>query len=68
MEASRLAFDARLMLMAHNHPSGDPRPSGDDLQATRRLARMLDAIDVRLVDHLVMTHHATTSLRAEGLM
>ena len=63
-----LAFDARFAVMAHNHPSGDPRPSADDIIATRAVARMFDAIDVRLVDHLVLTRHGCTSLRAERMM
>lgn len=63
-----LAFDARLVLMAHNHPSGDARPSEDDLIATRMVARLLAAIEARLVDHLVLTRDACTSLRAAGLV
>ena len=42
------------MVMAHNHPSGDPTPSEADRALTRRLARALDALDMRLLDHLVL--------------
>jgi DNA repair protein RadC len=63
-----LAFDARLVLMAHNHPSGDARPSVDDLKATRAMARMLESIDITLVDHLILARGASTSLRAAGLL
>ncbi len=63
-----LTLDARLVLMAHNHPSGDHRPSQDDLAMTSRLARTLDAIDVRLVDHLILGRDGCTSLRDEGYL
>lgn len=63
-----LALDARLVLMAHNHPSGDHRPSEDDLAVTSRLARTLDAIGVRLVDHLILGRDGCTSLRDEGYL
>lgn len=63
-----LAFDVRLVLMAHNHPSGDHRPSQDDLAVTSRLARTLDAIGVRLVDHLILGRDGCTSLRDEGYL
>jgi len=61
-----LELDARLVLMAHNHPSGDHRPSADDLAVTAKLARTLDAIGVRLVDHLILGRDGCTSLRDEG--
>lgn len=64
--ADALAFGARRAVMAHNHPSGDPRPSQADLAFTRRLAFGLDAIGVRLSDHVIMAGEAITSLRQEG--
>lgn len=63
-----LSLDARLVVMAHNHPGGDHRPSQDDLTVTSRLARTLDAIGVRLVDHLILGRHGCTSLRDEGYL
>lgn len=63
-----LAFGAAAVILAHCHPSGDPRPSRVDRDATRRLARALDAIDVRLIDHWIIAGSARTSLRALGLI
>jgi DNA repair protein RadC len=63
-----LALDVGLVLMAHNHPSGDHRPSQDDLAVTARLSRTLDAIGVRLVDHLILGRDGCTSLRDEGYL
>jgi len=63
-----LAFDAAGVVMAHNHPSGNPTPSGEDRALTRRLARALDGVAVRLVDHLVLAGSQTTSFRRIGLL
>lgn len=63
-----IAFDARGLMMAHNHPSGDPEPSQQDLRFTRHLAVALDALGIRLIDHLVLTRDVVTSFRARGLL
>jgi DNA repair protein RadC len=66
--ADALAFDARAMVIAHNHPSGDATPSKSDRDATRLLMRALDPIDVRLLDHLIVTRSGITSSHALGLL
>lgn len=66
--ADAIAFDAAVVVMAHNHPSGDSRPSADDLAVTRRLAQGLEALGVRLHDHLIFAGPATTSLRDAGIL
>jgi DNA repair protein RadC len=66
--ADAIAFDAVAVVMAHNHPSGDPTPSSADKEATRLLARGLAALEVRLVDHLVVATGGITSFRALGLL
>ena len=42
------------LLVAHNHPSGDPTPSIDDVRLTERLSRAADVIDIPLLDHLIV--------------
>lgn len=66
--ADALAFGAAGVVMAHNHPSGDPTPSSADREATRLLARALDPLGVRLLDHLVVAARGTTSFRRLGLL
>lgn len=66
--ADAIALDAASVAMAHNHPSGDPAFSAGDLAATRRLARGLQALGVQLVDHLLLTADACTSLRSLSLL
>lgn len=63
-----LAFDARAVVMAHNHPSGDPTPSAADRETTRLVARALGLFDVRLVDHLVIAAGGVVSFRGLGLL
>ena len=45
---------ASSVVLAHNHPSGLAIPSADDIQTTRRLAAALSAVEIRLVDHIVV--------------
>lgn len=66
--ADALTLDCAAVVMAHNHPSGDPSPSETDYAFTRRLARALGTVGVRLVDHLVLTHGGCESFRQLGLL
>lgn len=63
-----LAFGAAGLVVAHNHPSGDPTPSAADLIATRRLADTAAAVGLRLHDHLIFAQTECRSLRALGLL
>ena len=56
------------ILMAHNHPSGDPWPSDSDCRATRRLASAAEALDCAVLDHLVFAGDRCTSFRRIGLL
>ena len=59
---------APALVVVHNHPSGDPTPSADDLRLTRELAQAGRLLDVDLLDHLVIGHGRWTSLRALGAL
>jgi DNA repair protein RadC len=64
-----LMLDAAVVVMAHNHPRGEAWPSRADREATRRLARALAALGVRLHEHLVVGRGgASWSFRAAGLL
>lgn len=56
---------AAAVLVAHNHPSGDPSPSAEDHAVTRRLGRAARLLGVPLLDHLVLAGNAYRSLRRE---
>jgi DNA repair protein RadC len=63
-----LAFGALGVVMAHNHPRGDPTPSHADRDATRTLARALEPLGIRLLDHLVIAQGGVVSFRTLGLL
>ena len=56
------------IVLAHNHPSGDPRPSNSDCRATRRLAAVAEAMDCTVLDHLVFAGTECTNFRQMGLL
>ncbi|NIJ67377.1 DNA repair protein RadC [Sphingomonas leidyi] len=56
------------LVLAHNHPSGDHRPSRADKEVTRRVSSICDLCGVRLTDHLIIGAHDVTSFRALGLL
>ncbi len=56
------------VVLAHNHPSGDPSPSPEDCRATRRLALAAEAIDLAVVDHLVFAGDKCRSFRRMGYL
>jgi DNA repair protein RadC len=62
-----LARGASAIVVAHNHPSGDPEPSDDDRQITRRLAQAGATIGVELLDHLVLGDPEWSSLARLGV-
>jgi DNA repair protein RadC len=61
-----LSVDAKGIVIAHNHPSGECRPSQRDIDATSRLNTIAKAVDIELLDHLIITHDAVYSMRAGG--
>ncbi|MHA6723373.1 JAB domain-containing protein [Sphingomonas sp. RS2018] len=63
-----LSLDARGVILAHNHPSGDITPSPADLAHTRLLAQALEAVGVRMLDALILSGKGTGSFRAMGLL
>ena len=56
------------IVLAHNHPSGDPNPSDSDCRATRRLASAAEALDCTVIDHLIFAGEECTSFRRMGLL
>jgi DNA repair protein RadC len=66
-EAVRLS--AASVVIVHNHPSGDPSPSGADIQLTRRLTKAGDVLGIEVLDHVIVGDGgAHASLRELGLM
>ncbi|MBY0051960.1 JAB domain-containing protein [Brevibacillus agri] len=61
--------NAASVIVAHNHPSGDPTPSKEDIQVTRKLQEAGELLGITLLDHVIVgTEGAYTSLKERGLM
>jgi DNA repair protein RadC len=60
-------LDASGVILVHNHPSGDPTPSPDDLHLTAEALAAGRLLDIALLDHLVIGHDAYVSLRDRGV-
>lgn len=59
---------ASRLIVAHNHPSGNPRPSEADKKLTQKLKAAAAAMDIELVDHVIVAGHQATSFVHEGLL
>lgn len=64
-EAVRLG--AAAIILAHNHPSGDPTPSPEDLRLTAEAARVGELLGIDVLDHLILAKSGHVSLRQQGL-
>ena len=63
-----LEVGATALILAHNHPSGDPKPSREDIRVTRSIAAACEALDIRLHDHVIVARSGWISLRAAGYL
>ena len=53
--------NAASLILAHNHPSGDPTPSKEDIDITRRLIEAARILGIRIIDHVICGHQDNTS-------
>jgi DNA repair protein RadC len=59
---------AAAIIVAHNHPSGDPEPSRADIALTKRLSEAAQIVGISLLDHVVFGDGRHVSLKERGLM
>jgi len=55
------------IVVVHNHPSGDPTPSPEDIRVTEQIIQAGNLLDIEVLDHLVVGHNRYVSLREQGL-
>ncbi len=60
--------NAVAFIVAHNHPSGDPRPSADDLAITKRIDAAGNLLGIKLLDHVIVGDVSTYSLDEKGVL
>ncbi len=63
-----LELDAAALILVHNHPSGDPTPSTDDLDMTRQIAEAANTMDIAVRDHVIVGNGRHFSFKREGLL
>jgi len=63
-----IEYGAAAVLFAHNHPSGNPNPSQDDIIITKKLEEACDTIDVTVHDHIIIAGTEYTSFSDKGLI
>jgi DNA repair protein RadC len=54
------------VVLVHNHPSGDPEPSRDDIELTRRLSSVGKLVGIEVIDHVIVAKDGYVSLRERG--
>ncbi len=59
---------ASSIICAHNHPSGDPSPSNEDVHLTKRLAETGAIVGIEVLDHVIIGHNRFLSLKEQGLL
>lgn len=57
---------AAALVLVHNHPSGDPTPSAEDFEVTRRLVEVGELLGIRVMDHVVIAERGFYSFREQG--
>ncbi|WP_353505451.1 JAB domain-containing protein [Bacillus sp. (in: firmicutes)] len=55
-------------IVAHNHPSGNPEPSREDIEVTKRLAEVGKVVGIEILDHLIIGHEKYVSLKEKGYL
>jgi DNA repair protein RadC len=63
-----LKHNAAAVILAHNHPSGVAEPSQADLDITRQLKKVLDLVEIKVLDHIIIGGGDTTSFAERGLL
>jgi DNA repair protein RadC len=63
-----ITHSAASVILVHNHPSGDPEPSEEDLAITRRLVEVGELVGIGVLDHVIVAARGLVSLRARQLM
>ncbi len=63
-----IVHNAYSVVLAHNHPSGDPEPSEDDLTMTKRLTEAGKILGIEVIDHIIITQTGFFSFKEKGLL
>jgi len=62
-----ISSSAASVILVHNHPSGDPEPSKEDIELTKRLAKAGEIMGIEVLDHIIVCDKSYSSLKAKNL-
>lgn len=63
-----LIYNAISVILVHNHPSGECKPSQQDIRLTKKIEQVLSLIDVSVLDHLIIAKHKSVSMKEFNLI
>ncbi len=63
-----IVFRAAALILVHNHPSGNPAPSAEDVQITRQLSKAGEQLGIPVLDHIIVAGEQFSSLAGQGCM
>lgn len=65
---SAILMNAAAIIIAHNHPSGDPNPSPEDISTTKKIIKACDLMGIPLLDHIVVGDNRCISMKQQGII
>ncbi len=68
MLRAALKHGAVAVILAHNHPSGDPQPSPEDINVTRQLKEAGSMVGITILDHVIIGDGSYVSLKGQGML
>ena len=63
-----IEMGASYLVIAHNHPSGDPEPSDADIALTARMVEAGELVGIHIIDHIIVAEHGWISLKQKEIM
>ena len=63
-----ILYNAKSVILAHNHPSGDPKPSQEDIETTRQFSNSLAGLGIMVMDHIIIGKNDFSSLKQMGIL
>lgn len=66
--AHAIKVNAAALILSHNHPSGNPNPSSSDIKMTKELKKLMEQVDVDVLDHIILAGSEAVSMLQRGLI
>lgn len=63
-----IACDCKSMILAHNHPGGNQKPSSQDIELTKKLSAIFTPLEISVLDHIIVAGYKYTSMAEEGII